>query len=264
MAHMDEPTSTENRGSTTRFWGLPTPRFGGHTLDEAATSYLTNVCLLFAFRLLAAGASLGITLTFEIPGIEQGRSHEIMNSDWLLILGGWNWFLFGVSFSLLTICSLQAGRKKSLLYVPNITVPLHQTAAAGIIFGSLIDFTPAWRVLQYGGQNTYGLFLIPFLLVFIDVLLGAKIQFRFAYLGFPVAVFAIWHLANRLYFGPLRWRDIPVSVAGYAAINIALVVWCFVAGVIWVTMVQAYHYSIRRLLAACARVPQDEARPTAE
>ncbi len=75
--------------------------------------------------------------------------------------------------------------------------------------------------------------------------MGAKIRFRLAYLGFPVAVFAVWHAANWIIVGPqITWRQIGFSPGVYAATNVALVIWCIVAGILIITVCRLYQIAI--------------------
>ncbi len=134
------------------FWGPQSRRFGGHTQNEVGTSHLCNVWVMFAIRLCTGLASLGVVLTFGTFSVLGGNDTPGFSPHSLLLLGLWNWFLLAISFFLLASCSLQAGRRKhELVYIPNIAVPLYQTAATGILFGLLIDVTPAWQVLTLGG-----------------------------------------------------------------------------------------------------------------
>lgn len=189
--HSNKPNTKTCRSRFYNFLSPFRPIIGGHSISEAGGSIWIPTFLLLLWRLICTCASIFALVLFSATGDIQYQ-----------LIGSWTFVATCLAWMLATFSSLRyllfpqtatlSHGKHSYSLLANLTVPIYQIFLTS---GLIIDLL-YWTVLRERGMKVsvpeIVLYILSTTLLFIDLLISLRMNFRFWYIIGSILFAVIW------------------------------------------------------------------------
>lgn len=223
-----------SRSSCASFWGPFRPLFGGHTLQEVATSAFFPPWLVLAWRAVFAIFMSTTLIVYSIRGVYTYQFYSIWCHIGIAIA-----FTLNASASALYLFS-QSPRRDNITFLAFFIFLWFQVFAIAALFLDVVF----WTILfDFDGSPTFAQLsqhAVNLVFVLLDLLLSARMQFKLLYgvvfiaytIGYLTFAWIRFAITDDWVYGFLDYTDQSAGLT--VAYYFGVLLWAFVAAFIMI------------------------------